>query len=137
MNTATKPVGPGAPPSRGMIWTGRVLSAVPTLLLLFFGGLALKHPPEMVQGMEKFGWSGSQITLLGTLEIVCAVVYAIPQTAVLGAILMTGYFGGAVATHVRIGDPGYPMAIGTAVVAWLGLWLRDPRLRQLAPFRRG
>ncbi len=136
MNAATQSA-PLAKPGRGMVWTGRVISALPTLLLLFFGGLALRHPPEMVQGMEKFGWPGSRLTLLGTLEIVCAILYVIPQTAFLGAILMTGYLGGAVATHVRIGDPGYPMAIATAFLAWLGLWLRDPRIRQLVPFRRG
>jgi hypothetical protein len=136
MNTATQAAASPAPKT-WVIWTGRVVSALTALVLFFFGGLALKHPPEMVQGMEKFGWPASAMTLLGTLEIVCALLYLIPQTAFLGAILMTGYFGGAVATHVRIGDPGYPMAIGMACLAWLGLWLRDPRVRQLVPFRRG
>lgn len=137
MNTATEAAATSPAAKGWMVWTGRVVSALPALVLLFFGGLALKHPPEMAQGMEKFGWPGSRLTLLGTLEIVCAVVYLIPQTAFLGAILMTGYLGGAVATHVRIADPGYPMAIATAFLAWLGLWLRDGRVRQLVPLRRG
>ncbi len=119
-----------------MIWTGRVLSALPLLLLLLAGAMAFKGGPQVVEGMKKFGYGENLIRLVATLELLAAVLYAIPRTAVFGAIFMTAFLGGAVATHVRIGDPGYPLAVVTATFAWLGLYLREPRLRALVPFRR-
>jgi len=81
------------------------------------------------------GWTVHHMQKLAIVEIVCAIIYLIPQTAVLGAILLTGYLGGAVATHVRINDPGWWFAVVFGIVIWLGIFLRDSRLRQLIPLR--
>jgi hypothetical protein len=96
----------------------------------------LIHNAQAVNGLARFGYAGRLATPFGVVEIMCAVVYIIPQTAVLGAILIAAYFGGAVATMVRLGDRGFFMPGLIAGLAWLGLWLRDPRLRELTPLRR-
>jgi hypothetical protein len=119
-----------------MTWTGRVLSAIPVLGLLTSATFVLAHALQIVESMKKFGFSEDKLFLIAILEIVSALVYAFPRTAVLGAILMTGYFGGAVATHIRVGDPGYPTAIVLGIFVWGGLYLRDPRLRALLPLRQ-
>ena len=123
-----------APVSKGALWTGRVLSALPVPLLLFSAYSKFAKPPEMSEGFTHLGWDMNLAFALGVVELVCTVLYAIPQTAVLGAILLTGYMGGAIATHVRIGDPFY-MQAALGVVLWLGLYLRDARLRALIPLR--
>ena len=79
------------------------------------------------------GWTADTMFKLGFVEIGCAVLYLIPRTSVIGAILLTGYLGGAVATHVRIGDPSFVTALILGVLIWLGLWLRDPRLKAMLP----
>jgi len=119
-----------------MLWTGRVLSALPILFMVGGGLWSLTKPPQAIEGMKKFGWEEHHIVLIAILEIGSALLYAIPQTAVLGAILLTGYLGGAVATHLRIGDPGWPMAVVIGIMIWLGLYLRDPRMRALVPLRK-
>jgi hypothetical protein len=120
--------------SKGVLWTGRVLSALP-VLLMFGGGLYMQfHIADVQQGMEKYGYPASVARPILTVEMICALIYAIPQTATLGAILLTGYLGGAVATHVHASEPWFiPVIVG--VVVWLGLWLREPRLRALLPLR--
>ena len=120
--------------SKGMIWTGRVLSALPVLLLLFSASMKLIQPPGFAEGMEKMGIPVQLATGIGITELICVILYVIPQTAVLGAILLTGYLGGAVFTHLRIGD-NFVMPIVVGVVVWLGLYLRDRRIRALTPFR--
>ena len=122
------------PVSKAALWTGWVLSALVVAMLLFSGVMKLAKPAAVVDEFKRLGWPESVILGLGILEIACAVVYAIPQTAVLGAILLTGYLGGAIATHVRIADPYYGPVIG-GVLVWLGLYLRDPRVRALVPLR--
>jgi hypothetical protein len=97
--------------------------------------MKLVHPPQLAEGFKTLGWPEEYALGLGILEIACAVVYLIPQTSVLGAILMTGYLGGAIATHVRVGQFGVIPQIGLGVLVWLGLYLRDPRLRALVPIR--
>ena len=122
---------------RGRLWAGRIVSALPVLLLAFSAFMKLRGPAEVVQVFTgKFGYPAQTLTPLGIVELSCAVLYAIPQTAVLGAVLMTGYLGGAVATHFRVSDPQWfgPAVLGA--LAWLGLYLRDPRLRDLLPLRR-
>ncbi len=128
LNSSSSPV------SKGALWTGRVLSALPVPLLLFSAYAKFTKPPEMTEGFTHLGWDLKLAFALGVVELVCTILYAIPQTAVLGAILLTGYMGGAIATHVRIGDPFY-MQVGLGVVIWLGLYLRDTRLRALIPLR--
>ncbi len=117
-----------------MVWAGRILSTLPVLMLLMSGVMKLMQPPDLVEGFDKLGWPLSVALGLGIVELVCTALYAIPRTSVLGAILLTGYLGGAIATHVRIGDPFIaPVILG--VVIWLGLYLRDARLRTLIPLR--
>ncbi len=121
--------------SKTMLWAGRILSAVPVLMLLMSGTMKFIKPAGFAEGLEHLGWSETTMTYIGVVEILCVVVYVIPKTAVLGAILIAAYLGGATATHVRIGDPFIiPIALG--IVAWLGLWLRDPRLRELLPLTK-
>jgi hypothetical protein len=113
-----------------------VASALPVLGLLMSAGMKLSHNPEMVKNfVEKFGFPEGTMSPLGVVELTCAILYAVPQTSVLGAVLLTGYLGGAVATHVRVGEAfGPPVLLG--VLVWLGLFLRDERLRALLPLRK-
>jgi hypothetical protein len=128
------PETPTAPASKKMLWAGYIVSALPILTLLFSGVMKLVKPTAVVEGTAQLGWDESLILGLGIVELACTVVYAMPRTAVLGAILLTGYLGGATATHVRVGDPFFgPIILG--VLVWGGLWLRDPRLRALLPFQ--
>jgi hypothetical protein len=120
--------------SRGAVITGWILSVVPCLLLLFSAAMKFARPPAVLEGTTKLGWPDRLALALGILELACTVLYLIPRTAVLGAILLTGYLGGATATHVRIGDP-FVMTVVLGVVLWLGLYLREPRLRALLPLR--
>lgn len=125
-----------APPSKALFWTGCVLSALPALLLIMSGVMKLIQPPGMADGFEHLGWPMKLAPALGVLELACAVLYVIPKTSVLGAILMTGYFGGAIATHVRIEEHAQIITIAIAgILTWLGLYCRDARLRALAPLR--
>lgn len=116
-------------------YSGYVLSALPSLLLLFSASMKFTHPASLDAGFEHLGWPVSLALTLGILEAGCVVIYLIPPTAILGAILMTGYLGGAMATHLRIGEPVF-MQLALGVLAWGGLFLRDPRLRALIPLRR-
>jgi hypothetical protein len=121
--------------SKTALRAGRILSALIVLALLMSGSGKLAGGPDLVKGFQDLGWDPSYALGLGILEIACAVIYAIPRTAVLGAILVTGYFGGAIATHVRLGQPLFIAALALGVIAWLGLYLRDYRLRALVPLR--
>lgn len=127
---------PTAPVSKKMLWTGRVLSAIPVLLLLFSGVMKMMKPAPLVQGFVHSGYSESQILPIGILEILCCIVYVIPPTSTLGAILVTAYLGGATATNVRIGDRSYWLTVILGVLVWAGLYLREARLRALVPLRR-
>jgi hypothetical protein len=129
-----KPPPPPSPNPTWMLWTGRVISALPVLLLLMSAVMKFIKPPGMAEGLAKIGWTEDQMLTLGILELACTIVYLIPQTSVLGAILLTGYLGGATATHVRVGDPWFATVIA-GVLVWLGLFLRDARLRALIPLR--
>ncbi|AMV27005.1 hypothetical protein VT84_21565 [Gemmata sp. SH-PL17] len=126
-----------APRSRGLLWTGRVLSGLVGGFLLLDGVAKLFKPEPVVEGTVKLGYPESVIVPLGITLTVCSVLYLIPRTAILGAILLTGYLGGAIATHVRVGDDVFTIVFGAAfgVIVWLGLYLREPRLRALVPLR--
>jgi len=118
-----------------MLWAGRIISTLPVLLLLFSGVMKLMKPAAVVEGFAQLGYPESLALGIGILELVCTVVYVIPRTSILGAILLTGFLGGATATHVRIGDPFFmPVVLGGLV--WGGLFLRDDGLRALIPLRR-
>lgn len=128
------PSTPPAPASKKLIWVGRILSALPVPLLIMSAVMKFQMPPDVAEGFAKLGYPESVAFGLGIVELTCTALYVIPQTSVLGAILLTGYLGGATATHVRVGDP-YFMPIVLGVVFWLGLYLRDARRRALIPFR--
>lgn len=120
--------------SKGARIAGWIISILPVLLLLFSATFKFLQPgDEFKKGLEQMGWTADTMFKLGFVEIGCAVLYLIPRTAVIGAILLTGYLGGAVATHVRIGDPSFVTAVILGILIWLGLWLRDPRLKAVLP----
>jgi hypothetical protein len=123
-------------PSTKMLWMGRIMSAIPVLLVLLGSVMKLLKLPAVHEGFTKAGLSEQLIVPVGLIELTCVVVYLIPRTAVLGAILMTGLLGGATITTLRIGDPTYPMPVILGMLAWGGLYLRDARLRALIPLRR-
>lgn len=117
-----------------VVWIGRVISALAAFVFWMSAFMKFKGGPELTEGMATFGLPESLVVPLGILETACALLYAIPATAVLGAILLTGYLGGAILTHLRIGDAVYAQ-IAIGVLVWLGLYLREPRLRSLLPLR--
>ncbi len=121
--------------SKKALWAGYIMSALPVLLLLLSAAMKFAKPPAVVQGFEHLGWPEKLPLPLAILEVACTVIYLIPGTSILGAILLTGYLGGATATHVRVGDPFFATVIA-GVLVWGGLFLREPRLRALIPFRR-
>jgi hypothetical protein len=123
-----------APVSKKLLWAGRIISALPVLVLLMSGVMKFVKPEPVVKGLKDLEWDESLALGLGILEISCTVVYAFPRTSVLGAVLLTGYLGGAIATHVRVHDQFVgPIILG--VLVWGGLYLRDDRLRALLPLR--
>jgi hypothetical protein len=134
VNTPARDVS-AAPGSQKLAWAGRIVSALPALLLIFSGVMKLARPAPVLEGFAQFGYSESVIIGIGIVELACVAIYLIPRTAVLGAILLTGYLGGAVATHVRVADPYYgPIIVG--ILVWGGLYLRDARLRAILPLRK-
>jgi hypothetical protein len=122
------------PASNKLVWAGRILSALPVLMLVMSAMMKLMQAPDAVKGLGEFGYQQSVLVPLGIVELLCVILYVIPQTAVLGAILLTGYLGGATATHVRVGD-AFLAPVIAGVLVWLGLYLRDPRVRALVPWR--
>lgn len=126
------------PVSRGKLWGGRIMSWLPSLFMLVDGVMKLFKPAVVVEATAKLGYTENVIVPLGIVLTVCTILYLIPRTAVLGAILLTGYLGGAVATHVRVGagllSISFPIIFG--VLLWGGLYLRDNRLRTLIPINQ-
>lgn len=132
-DTQTAPVGKGA------LWTGRIMSGLATLFLLMDSVGKFVKPPPVVEGTVQLGYPESVILPLGIVLLACTLLYAIPRTSILGAILLTGYLGGAISTHVRIGNPLFShilFPVYIAILIWGGLFLRDVRLRTLFPLRR-
>jgi len=126
---------PAARLSKGVLWTSRLLSALPVLFVLLGSVLKLMKTASVIQGFAQAGVPARLIVPVGLIELTCVVVYLVPSTSVLGAILLTGLLGGATVTTLRIGDPTYPMPILLGMMAWGGLYLRDRRLRALIPLR--
>jgi hypothetical protein len=125
--------------SKAIHWVARVMSGLPILFLLMDAAMKLLKLPMVVDATVKLGYRESTIVPLGIVLLVCTLLYAIPRTAVLGAILLTGYLGGAVATHVRMGEESVfsiVFAIAFGVLIWGGLFLRDARIRALIPITR-
>lgn len=117
-----------------IVWVGRVISGLVSVLFAMSAFMKFRGGAEVLQGMAHLGLPESLIMPLAILEISCVVIYLIPATSVMGAILLTGYLGGAICTHLRVGDPFF-MQIGFGILVWLGLYLRESRLRALIPLR--
>ncbi len=129
------------PVSKAELWSGRVLSGLVILFMLFDGAIKLLPLSVVTETMERIGYGSSEAMArsLGVITIACTVLYAIPPTSMVGAILLTGYLGGAIAAHVRIGSPLFShvlFGLYLGLMVWGGLWLRDRRLRALLPWQR-
>jgi hypothetical protein len=118
-----------------IVWTGRVITVLVSLLFFFSAAMKFVGGAEVKEGMAHLGLPESMTIPLGILEAACTVVYLIPATSVLGAILLAGYMGGAICTHWRVGDP-FVGQIAIALVIWLAIYLREPRLKALIPLRK-
>lgn len=124
--------------SKKMYWVGWVMSVLPIPMLAMSFTFKITKAVPAVEGFSKMGYPAGALVPLGIVEMLCTVLYLVPQTSVLGAILLTGYLGGAVDVHVRNGDPvaqvATPVILG--ILVWGGLFLRDSRIRALVPFRK-
>jgi DoxX-like family len=121
------------------LWAGRIMSAIVVIALLVDGTIQLFAPAQMASLMQETGFAMNQTLVVGPIILACAILYAIPATAVLGAILVTGFLGGAICAHVRIGELGSPPEIVSlllGVMTWGGLYARDRRIRAILPLTR-
>ena len=126
------------PAPKWMKWTGFALSGLVIAFMLMDATMKLMQLPIVAETGQQLGWSPETALPLGVTLLICTVLYAAPQTSILGAVLLTGYLGGAVATHVRIGSPVFShvlFGVYLGVMLWAGLWLREPRLRALFPLK--
>jgi hypothetical protein len=138
---ASTTIAESAPVGRSTLWFGRFLSGLVILFLIFDGTIKLVPWPVVTETMDRMGYGSSETLArgLGIITIACTALYAIPPTSILGAILLTGYLGGAIASHVRIGSPLFTHVLFgfyLGVMLWGGLWLRDRNLRSFLPFHR-
>ena len=124
-----------SPTSKKMLWASYIISAIPVLMMASSAVAKFVKPASVVQGFAQFGFPESYISRIGVLELICVAVYLIPRTSVLGAILVTGYLGGATVTHLRVGDPAFVGPVIAGIFVWGGLFFREPRVRALIPFR--
>jgi len=122
--------------SKRMVWTGRIISILVSLLFLFSGSMKFMGGPQLAEGMAHMGLPERMVIPLAILELTCVAVYLIPATSVMGAILLTGFIGGALLTHWRVGDM-FVVHIVLGILVWLGLYLREDRLKALIPIRTG
>jgi hypothetical protein len=121
--------------STKVVWVGRVISILVSLPFLMSAVMKPMDGPQVAQGMAHLGMPETLLKPLAILELTCVVIYLIPATSVLGAILLVGYVGGAICTHMRVGDP-FVAQIVLGILVWLGLYLRENRLKELIPLRR-
>jgi hypothetical protein len=138
---AMSTIAEAAPVSRPALWLGRVLSGLVIVFMLFDGAIKLVPWPVVTETMDRIGYGSSETLArtLGLITMACTLLYAIPPTSIVGAILLTGYLGGAMASHLRIGSPLLShtlFGLYLGLMVWGGLWLRDRNLRTLIPFRR-
>lgn len=122
------------------LWLSRMMWFLGVAFLLFDTGIKLIRETHAVEGTVQLGYPDNTVVLLGIIEAICLILYIIPQTSVLGVVLMTGYLGGAVATHVRLENPLFShvlFSVYIAILLWGSLYLREPKLRELIPFRKG
>jgi hypothetical protein len=139
MEQAMPAIADAAPVSKPALWTGRALSGLVIMFLLFDGAIKLVPWPVVTETMDRMGYGPTETLArsLGIITLVCTILYAVPPTSILGAILLTGYLGGAMASHVRIGSPLFShilFGFYLGLMVWGGLWLRNRSLRTLIPF---
>src|SRR5215467_7769303 len=123
--------------SKAKLWTGRVITILTVAFLLFDTMVKVLNLPVAVEGTARLGYPARLVIYLGIVELICLAAYLYPRTAVLGAILLTGYLGGATATQVRVGDPWFIFPVVVGVLVWAGLFLRTVRLGSLLPLQSG
>ena len=121
--------------SKKSLWTGRIISGWMVAFLLFDGGVKVMKVQGAVEATVRLGYPARQVLAIGIAELACTILYVIPRTSILGAILLTGYLGGATATQVRLEDPWFFFPVVVGVLVWLGLYLRDEQVRELVPLR--
>jgi hypothetical protein len=121
--------------SSASLWTGRIFTALVFLFMLFDGGIKVLRMAPGVEGTARLGYPTSLVLPIGLVALVCTFLYAIPRTSILGAVLLTGYLGGATATQVRVQDPWFFFPVAIGVMVWVGPFLMDERLRALIPLR--
>jgi len=137
--TMSLPDGPDAQGLHRAQWAGRIMSALVITILVVDGAIQLLAPSQIASMLQETGFAMELTRVVGPLILACAILYAIPSTAVLGAILVTGFLGGAICAHVRIGELGSPpeiICLLLGALTWGGLYMRDPRIRALLPFIR-
>jgi hypothetical protein len=125
--------------SHRALWAGRIMSAFVVIALVADGTIQLFMPAQVAGMLQETGFAMDLARVVGPITLACAILYAIPATAVLGAILVTGFLGGAICAHVRIGELGSPpelISLFLGALTWGGLYVRDPRVRALLPFIR-
>jgi hypothetical protein len=123
-------------PSKVQIWTGYVFSALPVLFMLTSSAMKLSQQKMVVEGFAKGGMSASLVLIIGVIELLCVAIYLVPATSVLGAVLVTGYLGGAIMVHVRAGETTFLAPLILGMMAWGGLYMRDVQIRTLLPVRK-
>ena len=132
------PSEPQVSATKGQLWAGRIMSGLGVAFLLMDGVMKLFKPAVVRETFARLGYPESEIIGVGVLLLICTALYLIPRASILGALLLTGYLGGAVATHVRVGDPLLSHVLFSTYIAallWVGLYLREPRLRALVPLK--
>ena len=137
INPATKTQTPSI--SKGRLWTARVLSGIVILFMLFDSIFKFIQPESVVEGTLSLGYAEHHIAIIGILGLISIILYAIPRTSIFGAILLTGYWGGAIATHLRLDNPLFThmlFPVYLAILAWGGLWLVNEKLRALIPLKK-
>jgi hypothetical protein len=130
---------PETTPLHGALWAGRIISALVVIALVTDGTIQLFASTQIASMLQETGFAIDLTRVVGPIILACAILYAIPATAVLGAILVTGFLGGAICAHVRIGELGSPpefIALALGAMTWVGLYARDPRVRAILPFIR-
>lgn len=125
--------------SKGRLWTARIMSGIVILFMLMDSIMKFIQPEEVVSGTVELGFSAHHLIPIGILGLVSVLLYAYPKTSLLGAILLTGYWGGAIATHIRLDNPLFthilfPVYLG--ILAWGGIWLIEENMRDLIPFKK-
>jgi hypothetical protein len=121
--------------SKKIVWIGWVLTALAASMFVLSASMKLSGSPKVVQMFSQLGWQQSALLPLACLELTCVLLYLVPRVSILGGIVLTGYLGGAIATHVRLGEPVY-MHVFIGLFIWGGLYLREPRLRELIPIKK-